>query len=584
MKSPLTEWRHLPLSLPKVAFLACTAACVFFACSNGNDVAGGPGSITTNGIVASAGGVPVPNARVSLRHVDYAASTADEELLIVGVADAMTDSVGRFNLDVPEEGEFRLTVAHDGIAFSKIVNHRSYSLLDSVGSVALEATATVTGVADVPAGSKSIWVGVLGTDVLVKSDSNGVFVIPSIPANDSLQLYFKDESYSEELERKSVYLAPYQQVLYNYKASDTKDTVDVPKDSVDTPADTLRRVVTLLPNGKPAAYATVALRKSDAVAKKRSVRNAMVVADLYADGNGLFNMEWPDSGEYRLTVSSGSLSYSAIYSADELSSLDTLRLSPSVQFSSNVSLKSGEEFAWVGVYGLDELVKTDASGNYVLPVLPAKDSLDVYFVYNDSVSSFATLPIRTSDEASSFKPSVFLYDFEEENPNWYMSVDTLWKGSTFKTNDGKNDSTHLVKDHLQMDLSRESKVFHAKYRVAFDPYAWVLLGTQLKETLNLSALDSIEFYAKGNGNVRLALENWENYDNGVKAASRWMALDSNWRRFVIQPSELCFDGDEKENCETAWDAVKDQVKQIHIFPSSGSEFFVDDIKLYGVLF
>lgn len=578
MKRRLLKDFLLPMSLPLAApFFACMLS----SCSDsGNDVAGGPGSITTNGIVACVGGTAVPNARVSLRKVDYEAPEADEEFLIVGNADVVTDSEGRFDVDVPDQGEFRLTVAHDGIAFSRIVSTESYAKLDSVE---LEATATVTGVADVPEGSKSIWVGVMGTDVLVRSDSNGVFVIPAMPANDSLQLYFMDEDYGVELERQSVFVAPYEQVLCNYKTPVAIDTVER-RDSVEVPADTTPKVTVLLQSGEPAAYATIALRASDAKVGNASVRNAMVVADMHADENGQFVMEWPESGEYRLTVTSAGLSYSGIYAAEDLPVEGTLTLRPSVKISSNVSLKSDEEFAWVGVYGLDEFVKTDASGAYVLPTLPANDSLGIYFVHKDSSGIFAELNVRTAEKDSSFKPSMLLFDFEEDSENWYMSVDTLWKGSTYYTNAGKNDTDHLMKNHLQLDSARGSMVFHAKYHVAFDPYAWVLLGTRLEETLNLSLLDSIEFYAKGNGDIRLTLENWENYEKATKAASDWVALDSVWTRYVFTPDDLCINGLEKKDCKAAWGTVKGDVKQIHIFPNSGNEFYVDDIKLYGALY
>lgn len=562
----------LPLSLPLIAS--------FSACSSDHEVAGGPGSITTNGIVASAGGVPVPYARVSLRHADFVVSDANEELSIVGDADALADSVGRFALELPDSGEFRLTVVHDGIAFSKIIDRDGYTELDSIGSVSLEATATVTGVADIPSGNKSIWVGVLGTDVLVRSDSNGVFVIPEMPANDSMQLYFMDESYGEELQRKSVFLSPYEQVLLNYK---TVAVDSATADSAEIPVDTVPKVTVLFSDDSPAAYATVAMRQVDAATDKYFVRNSMVVADLHADENGQFVMEAPESGKYRLTVTSGGQSFSRIYDVEDLPKTDTLVLAPSVKFSSNVTLKSGEDFSWVGVLGLDELVKTDVYGSYVLPALPANDSLIIYFVHKDSSVVFMDLNVATESRSASWKPSVMLNDFEGESDGWYLSVDTLGKGSTFYGTDGKPEKNPQIADRVYI-AGRESKSFNGYYGVAYDPYAWVLLGTQFSENLNMSGLDSIEFYARGNGNIRVALENWENYTQSQKAASRWIGLDSVWTRIVVTPSELCWDSKEVKDCEKTWDDVKTNVKQIHLFPAGGNEFHVDDIKLYGVLF
>jgi len=575
MKRRMLKRFLLPLSLLLVA--------PFFACSD--DVARGPGSETTNGIVASIGGTPVPFARVSLRSADYEVAQADEEALFVAEDFSQTDSLGRFNLEVPEVGDFRLTVIHDGVAFTKIISHAGYAELDSIGRVDLNATATLTGVVDVPAGSKSVWVGVMGTDVLVRSDSNGVFVIPAMPANDTMQLYVRDASYTEELLHESVFLTPYEQVLLDYK-SPVVDTIEIP-------ADTVHKVSIVFANKTPASYATVALRKEDARVQKYFVRNVMAVADLHADKNGQFVMEWPESGTYRLTVSTGSQSFSAVYSAEELPLLDTLTVTSSVMYSSSVSLKSDEDFAWVGVYGLDELVKTDAFGSYVLPSLPANDSLTVYFVHKDSAEVFVEWPIETSSVKKSQTPFVLLYDFEKDNRNWYMSVDTLKKGSAFYNAEGVADTVRQVKDYLVSDTARDSKVFHSEYSVAYDPYAWALIGTRFEETMNLSSLDSIELYIKGNGHVKVAMENWESYEKGTKASSSWIPMESDWQRVVFKPSDLCVNSEGKNDCENVWNEVKTGVRQIHIFLTCGDVSCyqdpkrvvdIDDVKLYGVLF
>ena len=139
-----------------------------------------------------------------------------------------------------------------------------------------------------------------------------------------------------------------------------------------------------LKDGTPATYATVALRAADAKVEDYAVQNSMVESELRTDKNGRFEMEWPDSGDYRLTVTKDGFAYSKVYKAKDLAKLDTLRLEATASISSKVTLRTGEEFLWVGVYGLDLLVKTNDAGSYVLPSVPAKDSLDIYFVMPDS--------------------------------------------------------------------------------------------------------------------------------------------------------------------------------------------------------
>ncbi|PWJ68970.1 MULTISPECIES: hypothetical protein [unclassified Fibrobacter] len=559
-----------------------TLASAFIGCSETN-VAGGPGSITTNGR-ANVDGAPAPFASVSLRALDHMALATQAENDVV-VADTYTDDQGDFKLKIPKDGSFRLTISYNGHAFTKVVDASSKETLESVDLV---PTAVMQGELDVPKGSETVWVGVYGTDIIVPADENGVFVIPALPANDSLQLYFVNESLEDVLESKSAFFSPTEFVYENYKEmpeipADTTKPED--KDTVETPVDTVKKVVVLQEDGSVAAYAAVALRESDYKAEKFVLQNSLVKADLRTDAEGKFTMEWPSSGRYRLTVLAGNNSFSKIYDADSLSVIDTLKLSVSSSVASKVTLNSEETYAWVGAYGFDILVKTNSLGAYVLPAVPAGETLDLYFVHADSSEPFVEWSVKSPKEgAACLNPSRLLFDFEENSPLWYMDVDTLYKGSTFKFVNGKVDAKHLLADHLMADESRESKVFSTKYELAKDPYAWALLGSKLEELKNFTAIDSIEFFAKGNGNVRVALENWESYSKNAKAASEWMKVDSVWTRMVVKPSNLCVNSSEKWACDEAWDGVKTQVRQLHFFFAAGSEISIDDVKIHGALF
>lgn len=548
----------------------------FWACGPSN-TAGGPGSITTNGI-AMVDGKAAPYARVAIRAVDHMADEAAVENAIV-IADTMADSLGHFYLNVKEDGDYRLTILHKGYAYSKVVPLEKEPSVETcdLGSLDLYATAVMTGEVDIPEGSSNVWVGVYGTDILVPTDANGVFVIPYIPAKDSLQLYFKTENYDEVLDTKGVFFDPAETVYEDYKAP-----VEAPKDTADSSE---KKIVVLQADGSAAASAKVALRKADFMVEKFALQNNLVLTDVTADENGMFSMEWPESGDYRLIVSLGSNTFSKIYDVKELSEIDTLKLSTSATISSKVTLDSEESFVWVGVYGFDVLVKTGSTGSYVLPTLPANDSLTLYFVHDKESEPFVELDVVTPKDGKSYvSPAKLLYDFEQDNELWYMDVDTLYKGSTFKFANGSVDGKHLLAKHLQEDEDRGSNVFYARYELADDPYAWALLGGKLEELKNFSSIDSIEFYAKGDGEVRVALENWESYSKGVKAASGWKKVGSDWGRIVVKPSELCVTSAEKWSCSDAWDSVKDQVKQIHFFFAAGNEIFIDDVKIYGALF
>lgn len=538
------------------------------ACSEKDgDVAGGPGSITTNGI-AYVDGHAASYASVALRKVDFRAEEPVVENALV-VADGYADENGMFDVDIPAEGEYRLTVVHNGVAFSKVVTHGDFAEVGTAtkpDTVNLSPTAVMAGVVEIPEGSAGVWVGVLGTDVLVKTDENGWFALSAVPANDSLQLYFVSEDYKDDLGVQDLYLEPMESVLKDYRKEEPEDSTD-----------TLTGMVALLEDGTPASYATVALRKANAVAKSGTVQSALVVSDIRADVNGVFKMDLPKSGSYRLTVSSGNYAYSAEYTAAALAKVDTVKLGATSTLSSKVTLKSGDSYAWVGVYGLDIMAKTNEQGFYALPNLPAGDSLNVYFVYKDTNEVYAEKKFLVEEEGSLFaNPMMVLQDFENGDKTWYVSVDTL--GSVFKT--------ESVTAGIEYDSAGASKAFHGEYSLVKNDYAWVLIGISFENAQNFSAIDSITFWAKGDGQIRIALENWIKSETSAssKAASAWHSLTTSWKKIVLKPSDLCTTAMDQNDCSASWDAVKAQVKQINIFPQGGTEFYIDNVKLYGALF
>lgn len=548
--------------MKKLLLLVPVALATWFCSSATDDIAKGPGSETTNGL-ALVDGKPASYASVALRKVDFKAAQAVEENALV-VADAYADENGLFDVKVPADGKYRLTVVHDGVAFSKIVSRSDFGENGAVNdTVNLVATALMAGVVDVPEGSSNVWVGVHGTDVLVKSDSNGWFALPSLPANDSLRLYFVDGDYKESLGEETLYLKPRESVLKDYRAPNPDEG----------------KIVVLQKNGSPAAYATVALRAADAKAEKFAVQNAMVDSDVRTDANGRFTMEWPEKGDYRLTVVSDGFAFSKVFDAEDLPDLDTIWISATASVSSKVTLRTVDEFLWVGVYGLDVLVKTNDVGAYVLPSVPAGDSLPIYFVTADSLNSLYAEwnTVAESNSTQFLNPVKVLQDFENGGEGWYLNTDSLKKGTEIKP-------ANSVKEGIVYDSTRKSKVFHGTYKLANDDYAWALVGTAFEHNMKFSEIDSVVFYAKGNGNIRLSLENYIDQSKNLKAATEWIPLSKDWQRISVNPAELCVGAATTESCFTSWSGVKSWVKQFHIFVQDGSEFYVDDVILYGALF
>lgn len=525
------------------------------------ETAGGPGSETTNGVVAYVDGAPAAFAGVALRRVDQMASLAAQENSVIQ-PDIYADSNGRFILDSVSSGKkFRITVVSGGSAFSRMFSAEELSELDTIE---LTATGSVSGAVDIPKGSEYAWVGVYGMDMLVKTDAEGKFSMPSVPSGDTLKLYFVEESYDSVYESHKVAVQPYGVETVNLK---TEGIVAMSK-------------------GKVVPFATVAVRPADQMVEDSSSKtSSIVVSEIRADSNGRFVLDSLKKGDYRLTVVDNGIAYSKVLSNKEIEKLDTVELSATGSLVGRVTLRSDMMYAYVGVYGMDVLVKTDMNGSYVFPSLPVGDSVELYFV----TKKMEKLPVEVKtvvDEntADFHAPSMTFENFEDSFDYWYTATDSL--GSFIIPN--PKDSS--IEKGVEYDSTRKSNVFHAQYRLGNSSYAWVLAGTNLRDHVwNLSLLDSIVFYAKGDGQIRVAVENWDKVSEelgmNLKAASEWINLDSaKWQRYVIEPSDLIMNALDNADGLKPWTYVKGWVKQLNFFAQGGSNFYIDDIKLYGVLF
>ena len=553
--------------MKNLMFLLPVAALCWF-CSSADSldpVSKGPGSETTNGIVALVDGNPAQFAMVALRKADYVVNEGEVSNALVQPT-VYADSNGVFVLDSADSSEeFRLTVVHGGSAFSQVL---SGAELYDVDSVNLVPTGVLSGAVKIPEGTDRVLVGVLGTDLLVKSDTLGHFSMQALPTNDSLQVYFMNEESNKVFKTAPVKLSP--------NAPEKLNLLDSLKDD----SKFVAKFVAVI-DGKAVPYAQVALRPVDAMLEEAEVKKAIVDADFYADAVGKFNFALPDSGTFRMTVTAAGFAYSKELKVKNIAALDTVELKGTASLSSNVTLTSTAKFAWIGVSGLDVMVKTDESGVFTLPALPAEDSLELY-VFNESFDSLlVTEKVKLAASASSnFSPSMIFQDFESDMDEWYISTDTI--GSTVSSKD--------VAKSIVKDSSRKSKVLNAKYSLVDNTNAWVLTGSTIKGvSWNFSEMDSVAVWVKGSGQIRLSLENWDLMKElsgaAYKAASVWKDIDSTkWQRVVFKTSELCFTAYDLFDCSLSWNAVKSSVLQMHFFVRYGTEISIDDIEFFGAIF
>ena len=526
---------------------------------------GGPGSETTNGICGFAyigDGRVASYARIAIRNVDHTTSVDSATNEIVN-ADFYADANGYFEFEAPK-GDYRLTIVYGGSAYTGLYSSDDDADLDSLK---LEPTAVLGGLADMPKDCGFVWVGVRGMDVLVRSDSTGHFMLSQLPSNDSLQVYFLRGDDNTVYDNLSIKLKP-----------NETEMVDLQPEKPDPYAGKVKFVA--VADGKVVPFASLAIRKADSRVDSLHVSNVIAEADAYADKDGLFVIDSLKSGDYRLTVMQSGAAYSKVLTAKQIAALDTVKLQETANYMSRVTLHAGEKYAWVGVYGLDVLTKTNEEGTFTLPTLPTNDSLDIYVVTTKD-SLYVTKRIAPSKGSADFDyPYVVMQDFEnvKDTGSWYFSTDSV--------------GSKILSKSFDTDNERKSKVFHGKYNLVGtnNIYAWVLTGMFLRdEGWNLSTLDSISFDAKGSGQIRVSLENWTRESEvaglSLKAASEWKDLNSQkWTRYVVKYDDLCYTAQDVSNCYIAWNTLKDDVRQLHFFVRNGTEFYLDDIVLYGALF
>lgn len=384
-------------------------------------------------------------------------------------------------------------------------------------------------------------------------------------------------------------------------------------------------VATVISDGMVASYAGVTLHKADFISNDTT--GTVVVPNYETDSLGGFTLEDLDTGKYRLSIALGGKLHSEeiSYSGNTLD-LGEITLEAPGTVSGTFADGNAETLAsWIGVYGLDILVRTDSEGNFTLSGLPAGE-LKIFALSEDrkSVVADTNLTVKTSktcswihtdladrssssaeDPGSSSSPeeskssssaessssselssssskefvSMVFEDFEDSvsfaAKNWYFSADTAAQ---------INYPTLLSNywDAVVDNSDRNGHVFSGYFST--EPGGYVIFGTRIStEGIDMSDLDSVTFYAKGSGNLRFALERWESTSSdNLKAWTKDLPLTSSWTRFSVSPTD--FQLPEDDTLSTGWESVKKTVTRVHFFATSGQEISLDDITVYGLTF
>lgn len=255
-----------------------------------------------------------------------------------------------------------------------------------------------------------------------------------------------------------------------------------------------------------------------------------------------------------------------------------------------VHLPEGVDHAWVQVYGSDRLVKTDNQGFYAMDSLPPFE-YELRYIVGDSVveeTAIVDAAEETSAYVYAFEPdSVKILDFESENEEFFITDLGYSVIGYMAATDTNTKTVPDINEDVAMFIDeavagREGKALHWISSASFGK--WSFFGTWIckeESPCDLSATDSIVLYARGTGVISIAFETLGSLNTeGKTLAYDTLDTGNEWERRVIKPADFKPRDDLYGNL--GWDVISKVVTTISIAAYDETEFWIDDIVLYGV--
>lgn len=261
-----------------------------------------------------------------------------------------------------------------------------------------------------------------------------------------------------------------------------------------------------------------------------------------------------------------------------------------------VYLPAGVDYAWVQVYGSDRLVKTDSEGFYEMDSLPPYE-YGLRVIVGDSVVENSA-KVGAGEEARAnvcaFEPdSIKVLDFESVDAQFvirelgiseagYMSAtDTSVKATPAVATvpETREDIEEFIVD---AGAGREGNAIHWESSAKHGNWSFYGIWICKEESpCDLSTLDSIVYYARGNGVISIAFETLGSSNTeGKTLAYDTLKTSDEWQRRVIKPANFKPRDDLYGNL--GWDVISKAVTTISIAAYDDTEFWMDDVVLYGI--
>ena len=391
-------------------------------------------------------------------------------------------------------------------------------------------------------------------------------------------------------------------------------------------------LVVQLSDGSPAARTKVLVRPADFLAGANNLKleksakgespvvesdSSLGILNLETDEKGRLNLPRLKPGAYNIEARQDTAkAFVRVVMTDASRDSVVLKVEPTGAVSGQVNLPESESTVTVAVKGLDYFVETDTAGKFKFSKLPKGMINLVGFVYRtyktldmngepSTISNLMTVGNRnakieskktTEDIVIGQKivpandtviekdvyPVYKFADFEDSTYGWYISRSK----------------------YAEAELDAEKNVAGRKGMSAHFVYQndsnanWALMGRALNGMVDMSKLDSVEFWARSglsdstqwiSVSFDVLLDSIALDSTGYENGKAWvhLELDTAWQRFVVTPKDLIEPDEHNIGGNIGWDAVKKHVTNLNFFGGGVTEgtpyeMWVDDITIYGV--
>ena len=261
-----------------------------------------------------------------------------------------------------------------------------------------------------------------------------------------------------------------------------------------------------------------------------------------------------------------------------------------------VYLPDSIDYAWVQVYGTDRLVKTDSEGFYEMDSLPPYE-YDMRVIVGDSIIE-QSAKIDAGEDVSAnvrtFEPdSVKVLDFESASAQFTIKELGISETGYMSSTDTSVKTTPEVEiiPETRKDLSdfiveagadREGNAIYWETSAA-KRGSWSFYGIWIckeESPCDLSATDSIVYYARGTGVISIILETLGESNTEGKALTYDTLKTDEWQRRVIKPENFKPRDDLYGNL--GWEVISQAVTTISIAAYDSTQLWIDDVVFYGV--